>query len=83
MELHIISPEQTVVHSVVWVEAETIAGNFVIQPGHAPTILLLSPNKELSFCLINGKQESILVPRGILEVSRDAATLIINQPLKV
>lgn len=82
MELHIISPEQTVIHSVAWVEAETIAGNFVIQPGHAPTILLLAPDKELIFCLINGKQESLFVPRGILDVSRTAVTLIINQPLE-
>lgn len=82
MELHIISPEQTVIHSVAWVEAKTIAGNFVIQPGHAPTILLLSPDKELIFCLINGKQESLLVPRGILDISRTTVTLIINQPLE-
>ena len=82
MELHIISPEQTVTHSVAWVEVETIAGNFVIHPGHAPTILLLSPDKELNFCLINGKQESLLVPRGIVEVSRTAVTLIINQPVE-
>jgi F0F1-type ATP synthase epsilon subunit len=82
MELHIISPEQTITHSVAWVEVETIAGNFVIQPGHAPTILLLSPDKELIFCLINGKQESLLVPRGIMQVSRTAVTLIINQPVE-
>lgn len=82
MELHIISPEQTVTHSVAWIEVDTIAGNFVIQSGHAPTILLLSPDKELIFCLVNGKRESLLVPRGILEVSREVITLIINQPLE-
>jgi len=82
MELHIISPEQTLIHPVAWVEAETIAGSFVIQPGHAPTILLLSPDKELIFCLINGKQESLVVPRGILEVSRTTVTLIIHQPVE-
>jgi F0F1-type ATP synthase epsilon subunit len=82
MELRIISPEQTVVHAVTWVEVETIAGNFVIQPGHAPTILLLAPHKELNFGLINGKQESLLVPRGIIEVSRTTITLIINQPVE-
>ncbi len=77
----IISPEKTEMHEIAWFEVYTLSGNMVIQPKHAPTILLLTPNKELLFCLKNGKQESILIPQGIVEVTRDQATLIINKPL--
>jgi F0F1-type ATP synthase epsilon subunit len=81
MVLIIVSPEKTETHEIVWFEAHTLSGNMVIQPKHAPTILLLQPGKELVFCLKNGKQESIMVPRGIVEVTRTQATIIINKPL--
>jgi F0F1-type ATP synthase epsilon subunit len=81
MELIIVSPEKTEQYEIAWFEAHTISGSFVIQPKHAPTILLLSPGKELLFCLKSGKQESIMVPRGIVEVTRLRSTVIINKPL--
>jgi F0F1-type ATP synthase epsilon subunit len=77
----IVSPEKTETHEIAWFEAHTLSGNMVIQPKHAPTILLLEPGKELLFCLKSGKQESIMIPRGIVEVTRDKATVIINKPL--
>lgn len=81
MELKIVSPQETKTHTILWLEALTSDGSFVIQPGHAPTILVLLPNKEMTFGLKNGKRESIMVSRGILEVGRRKATLLINQPL--
>lgn len=79
MELRIITPQETHTYAVAWIEVNTTAGNFVIQPGHAPTILILAPGKEMNFRFVNGKQESFLVERGILEVTRNSATLIINK----
>ena len=76
MELHIISPESTLMFRVVWVEVNTPVGNFVIQPGHVPTVLLLEPNKAVKFRLDNGKQEAVLIKDGILEVTRTTATVI-------
>lgn len=79
MELRIVTPQETVIHAIAWIEVNTLAGNFVIQPGHAPTILILAPGKEVSFRYVNGKQESFFVERGTLEVNRSAATLIVNK----
>ena len=81
MEFRIITPQETLVYAVAWIEVNTPAGNFVIQPGHAPTILTLTQGKEMSFRLVNGKQESIHVERGILEVARNSATLIVNKAI--
>lgn len=79
MHLHIVSPLRTLAYEVVWVELNTDAGNFVIQSGHAPMLLVLSPHKEIVFRLKNGKDESIIVPQGIAEITREHTTLIINE----
>lgn len=76
MELHIISPASTLMFRVVWVEVNTPVGNFVIQPGHVPTVLLLEPNQPVKFRLDNGKQEAVLIKDGILEVTRTKTTVI-------
>ena len=79
MHLHIISPLRTLEYEIVWIELNTNAGNFVIQSGHAPMLLILAPNKEIVFRLKNGKDESIIVPQGIAEITREHATIIINE----
>jgi len=81
MELKIVSPQETHTHSILWIEVLTPSGSFVIQPGHAPTVHILLPNKKVTFGLKNGKKESLIVPRGILEVDRKKAVLLINKPL--
>lgn len=79
MDFKIVTPQETHIYAVAWIEVNTPAGNFVIQPGHAPTILILSQSKEMNFRLANGKQESFIVERGILEVTRSSATLIVSK----
>lgn len=79
MKLQIISPEQTKIFMILWLEALTAIGSFVIQSGHAPMVLILSPGKEITFGLMNDKQESIIVPYGILEITRTQAILLINK----
>jgi len=81
MELKIVSPQETKTHTILWLEALTPLGSFVIQPGHAPTVHILLPNKEVTFGLKNGKRETVLVPHGILEIDREKVILLINQPL--
>lgn len=76
MELHIVSPEATFNFKIVWLEVNTPVGNFVIQPGHVPTVLLLSPNQPIKFRLDNGKQEAVMIKEGILEVTRTTTTVI-------
>ena len=56
MELLILGPTTRQAYSIEWLEVETDRGNFVIRPGHAPMILVPSPNKALVFCLKDGKK---------------------------
>ncbi len=79
MELSIITPTYKKLYAIAWIELETTTGNFVIQPGHAPTILLLTPNNNAIFCLSNGKQETIAIKEGgVAHIQRYSATLLLN-----
>jgi F0F1-type ATP synthase epsilon subunit len=81
MELHITSPEKTEIFTVEWIEAFTPTGSFIIQAGHAPTVLMLSPGKKLIFGLKNKSEQSITIPHGILEVMRTKVVALINKPI--
>lgn len=78
MELRVVTPQHIQKYIVTWIDLHTPEGNLVIQPGHAPMVLLLSPGKEVTFCLKNGKQESAMISQGIIEILRTHAILLIN-----
>jgi F0F1-type ATP synthase epsilon subunit len=78
MELHIITPEKSETFSIVWLEVQTPVGNFVIQKGHTPMVLPLSPNKPVAYQLTSGKKESLQAAHGMLEVNRNTATLLLR-----
>jgi len=42
-------------------------------------IVSLAPDKEVSYCLKNGKQSSFSPPGGVAEVTRNSATLLLTQ----
>jgi F0F1-type ATP synthase epsilon subunit len=79
MQLSIISPTKKEIFDVIWVECNTQNGSYVIQPGHAPMILALSPNKSFSFALKNGQEEMFIIQQGIAHITRENVTLLINQ----
>jgi len=79
MELRIVTPQHAQKYTVTWIDLYTPDGNLIIQPNHTPIILILAPGKEVTFCLKNGKKESIMVSQGIIEVMRTYATLLINK----
>lgn len=81
MKLYIISPFEKKIVDIAWLELNTQVGNFVIQPGHVPTILTLAPNKEIMFCLKSGKQESFVIKQGIAHITRIDITLLLNEEL--
>jgi F0F1-type ATP synthase epsilon subunit len=81
MELHIISPLQTVIHEIAWVELNSNTGNIVIQSNHEPMLLVLAPNKEMIFRLKTGKEESLTIRAGIAEITRERTTVIINESI--
>lgn len=78
MELRVVTPQHIQKYIVTWIDLNTPEGNLVIQPGHAPMVLLLSPGKEVTFCLKNGKKESAMISQGIIEILRTHAILLIN-----
>ena len=78
MELHLIGPTSSQVLEMNWLEVQTLGGNFTIKPGHAPLIVLLAANKELSMELLDGSLTIMTIAGGILEVTRTALTLILT-----
>jgi len=79
MHLTIISPTEQLTYKIAWLEINTPVGNFVILPDHAPTVVELSQNQPLTFGLKNGKQESLIIPRGIVEISRNSALVLMHE----
>lgn len=78
MELTIITPTSAQKISIAWLEINTPVGNFVIQPGHAPMVVTLSPKEKVMYGLENGKRESIMVNLGTAHITRTAVTLLLN-----
>jgi len=79
MELRIISPNGEKKLSIKWIEVETPVGNFVIHSGHAPTLLTLLPHHDITFQRDTGIQESMPITNGIVDVTREKVTVIINE----
>ncbi len=77
MKLIISTPLDRSEYSVAWLEVNTPTGNYVIQQGHAPTILVLSPLKPLTFRLKSGKKETLTVKHGVVKINRTSATAVI------
>lgn len=79
MQLTLMSPTNSQIIEINWLEVQTDKGNFVIQPGHMPMIVLLTPNQELTMELLDGSVTLMSITGGILEITRTAVTLLITQ----
>jgi len=79
MQLTILSPTTKKELSIAWIDVQTTVGNFVIQRGHVPTLLIVAAHQPLTICLANGKQETFDTPGGILEITRTKALLLLNE----
>jgi len=79
MTLHIICPSYNKTVAIAWLELNTDIGNFVIQPGHTPTVLILSKNKKITYCLTTGKHESLEIGEGIVDITRTQANVIFQK----
>ncbi len=81
MKLTIMHPNQTIEHMIVWLEVITPQGSFIIQKEHIPTVFTLIPGSSLSFCLKNGKQESLHITQGVVEITRTSARALLSNLL--
>ncbi len=79
MELIILTPQETKSFSIAWLELNTPTGNMIIQHGHVPMIVTLTPNLPIIFRLKSGKQETITPRRGMADISRQEVTILINE----
>lgn len=79
MKLHIISPFEKKEFTISWLELNTPVGNFVIQDGHAPTVLTLSKNKPIIFETENGKTRMFKIGGGVAEITRTDATILLHK----
>ena len=78
MQLIIISPEKKESVDVAWVELNTPTGNYIIQPGHAPMIVTLSPQQAFVYAHKNGKEEIVMVERAIAEITRSQVNILLS-----
>ena len=78
MELNIISPQNKKEFKVMWVELNTPKGNFIIEKGHAPMILTLSPGQHITFELDSGKEISEVVSGGVAHIMRKSVKLLLS-----
>lgn len=79
MNFAILGPQEKKNFSISWLEVNTTIGNFIIQRGHVPTLLIVRPEQPITICLDNGKQETFKSTGGILEVTRNTALLLLNE----
>ena len=77
MKLTIVTIQQEAEHDVDWVELNSPVGNMIIQPEHAPMIIELSPQKELVYQLISGKQIRMKITQGIAHITRQGMTVLL------
>lgn len=76
MKLILSTPLKRSEYSIAWLEINTPTGNYVIQNGHAPTILILSRKQPLTFRLKTGKKETLFVKHGVVKIDRTSATVV-------
>ena len=79
MKLRLIRPTEEKNFTIDWLEIETPAGNFVIHGGHAPTLLSLLPDHDIIFKLKSGRQEAVRLSGGMVEITRESATIICSE----
>lgn len=79
MELTIVTPIQTTMIDITWLEIETYKGNLVIQSGHAPSYIVLKPKTNVQWLASSGQTESMFIGHGFLEVNREKLMLIADR----
>lgn len=75
--MSIKSPTQSVTKQVDWLEIHTANGSMVILSEHAPMVVALKPNSQVTM-MINGTKHQEQILQGIAHVTREGVTLLLN-----
>lgn len=80
MQLTISTPTRHETLEVNWMEMHTSVGNFVVQSGHAPMLLVLLKKEPFIVELLTGVQQKfILVAGGVIHIDRHNALLVADE----
>jgi F0F1-type ATP synthase epsilon subunit len=79
MDLTIVSPTETKTVSIEWLDIETMRGNLVIQPGHAPSYIVVKPKSQAQWLNADGITDTLFIGHGFVEVGREKITLITDR----
>jgi F0F1-type ATP synthase epsilon subunit len=80
MECTLLSPLKKRVLTIEWLDITTDVGNFVIQKGHAPTLLVATPGTSLVVAFKDGRQENIEISgTAIVHIMRDGITILLSE----
>ena len=81
MQLQIIGIDQKNEFRIQWVELQTVVGNFIIQPHHAPMIVEMQPKSQIRFCLDSSKQKTVEIAAGVAHITRTTVTILLDSGL--
>lgn len=79
MQLSVVSSTSFHKYDIQWLDVSTDGGNFVIQDGHAPTMLLIKNGSRVLYRRMDGSMGEIVVMGGVVEITRTSATLLITK----
>ena len=77
MDLVIASATSHQEQAVSWVSFDTTEGNFTVLNGHAPAVWVLKPRSALVLGFADERQETVLVPGGVVEVTRTGVQVLV------
>lgn len=79
MELQILSVSCNTTYAVSWISVVTTLGSIVICDNHEPFVGMLAPGSEAVFLVDNNQKKSIVIYKGVIEVTRLKVTLLIYE----
>jgi F0F1-type ATP synthase epsilon subunit len=78
-QIEIISPSQTQVITIEWVEVESPTGSFFVGPDHAPLVSIIKNQSTLRYKKPHEEEKSIDIRSGIFSVNKNKAVALIDQ----
>lgn len=79
MELQILSVKQNRSMIIEWIFITTASGSRIIGEWHEAMIAILLPGTEVIIGIDNARKESILIEKGIVEVTPQRVMLLIHE----
>ena len=79
--LQLVSSTATKILKVMWIEVQSPTGEFVVGPGHAPLVSIITSHSKLMYKKIDGSLGMFTLPGGILHIENNNAVILLDSPL--